>query len=55
MSLCIEVGPSLERIKVDRVAPKVSPGESGGRRGGKVLVVPWRKSDGGRMLKRRVG
>lgn len=54
MSLCTEMS-SLERIKVDGVAPKVSPRVSGGRRGGKVLVVPWRKRYGGRMLKRRVG
>lgn len=54
MSLCIDTRPSFERVKVDRVAPKVSPRESGGRRGGKVLV-PGRKSDRGGMLQRRVG
>lgn len=51
----MEIRPSLEGIKVDRVAPKVSPGESGGRRGGKVLLVPRRKSDVGRVLKTGVG
>lgn len=37
-----------------RVAPEVSPGQPGGRRRVKVLLVPWRERDGRWMLQRWV-
>lgn len=54
MSLCHDRRPSFERMKRDRVAPKVPPGQSGGRRGWEVLVVPGRVNERGGMLEGRV-